>query len=55
MSQNVVPDPPQGRRPRSGWQIFGLVLAVVLGVAGLVAVAGVVLFMVAINSWADNK
>ncbi|GAA4349692.1 hypothetical protein [Angustibacter luteus] len=55
MSQNVVPDPPQGRRPRSGWQIAGLVLAVVLGVTGLVVVAGAVLFMVAINSWADNK
>ena len=27
----------------------------VLGVTGLVVVAGAVLFMVAINSWADNK
>jgi hypothetical protein len=43
------------KRPRSIWQILGITLAVVVAVMGLVAVAGVILFMVAINSWADNK
>ena len=55
MSQNVVPDPPPRSPAAQRVAIAGLVLAVVLGVTGLVVVAGAVLFMVAINSWADNK
>jgi hypothetical protein len=51
--QQPQPQPP--RRRRSVWQVVGVTLAVVVGVMGLVAVAGAILFMVAINSWADNK
>lgn len=43
------------RRPRSGWEIAGIVLAWVVGVAGLAAVGFAIFFMVAINSWANNK
>jgi hypothetical protein len=50
------PEPAGGRRRRrSGWQVAGIVLAVVVGVLGLAAVSAAVLFMLAINSWADNK
>ncbi|GAB3689554.1 hypothetical protein [Angustibacter aerolatus] len=48
------PDP-GAPRGRSAWRVAGIVVAVVLGVCGLVAVAGVLLFMLAINSWADSK
>ena len=47
--------PQQPRRRLSIWQMLGIAVAVVVGVMGLVAVAGAILFMVAINSWADNK
>ncbi|GMA87985.1 hypothetical protein GCM10025868_32350 [Angustibacter aerolatus] len=43
------PDP-GAPRGRSAWRVAGIVVAVVLGVCGLVAVAGVLLFMLAINS-----
>ncbi len=47
--------PVPGRRRRTGWEVAGVVVAVAVGVLGLVAVAGAILFMVALNSWADNK
>lgn len=45
-------------RPNSagrGWKIFGTVVAVVLAVGGLAAIAVVVLFVLAMNSWGSNK
>jgi hypothetical protein len=53
--QPPPPRPTPRRAPRSGWQVAGLVVAVVLGVAGLVTVALGILFAVAMNSWASNK
>ena len=38
-----------------GWRIFGTVFAVVLAVGGLAAIALVVLFVLAMNSWGSNK
>lgn len=43
-----------GRRDRI-WRIVGITLAVVMTIAGLVVVAAVILFVVAINSWGSNK
>lgn len=46
-------------RPSSGWPLFwhivGVTLTVILVMAGLVAIAGFVLYAVAINAWASNK
>lgn len=46
-------DPGEGER--SGWQMFAKVLAIVLGVFGFVALGAMILFTVAMNSWANNK
>ena len=45
------PEPPR----RNGWHIAGIVLAWVVGIAGLLAVGAAILFMVALNRWANNK
>jgi hypothetical protein len=39
----------------TGWQVVGIVVAVVLGVCGLALVAGFVLVAVGMNMWASNK
>ena len=51
------PREPRGRTTGAGrgWKIFGTVLAVVLAVGGLAAIALVVLFVLAMNSWGSNK
>jgi nitrogen fixation protein FixH len=47
---------PHARRRRfTGWQILGIVVAVIFLVAALAAIAFVVLFMVAMASWGSNK
>jgi hypothetical protein len=46
---------PRRRRALTGWQVAGIVCAVVLAVCGLAVVAGGVLFMVALNQWGSNK
>jgi len=43
------------RRPRGGWSTAGIVLAVVIGILGLVVVAGAVLFVVGLSNWGSNK
>jgi uncharacterized membrane protein len=42
-------------RRRSGWQVAGLVLVVVLAVAGLVAIGLLILFVIALNNMGSNK
>jgi hypothetical protein len=49
------PPPRPGRGRRSGWSIFGIILAVVLGVAGLVVVGLFVFAFVAMSSYGANK
>lgn len=43
------------RRSRAGWRIFGIALAVVVAVAGLVLVAVVLFFYAAFNDFGSNK
>jgi hypothetical protein len=52
-SQPYQPAPPRRRRP--GWEVAAITVAVVAAVCGLVLVAAVVVFMVALNSWGNNK
>jgi hypothetical protein len=42
-------------RRRSWWQVAGVVLAVVLAIAGLAAIGLLVLFVVAMNNMGSNK
>ncbi|MCK7622295.1 hypothetical protein MUU72_04005 [Streptomyces sp. RS10V-4] len=44
-----------GRARRSGWAVFGIVLAVVLALCGLVAVGLAVLMVVGLNQWGSTK
>jgi hypothetical protein len=44
-----------GKPARSGWAVFGIVLAVVLALAGLVVVGAVVLFFVGMSHYGSNK
>ena len=41
--------------PRTPWQVVGLVVGVVAAVVGLLLLAFVVWFMVALSQWGDNK
>jgi hypothetical protein len=41
--------------PHSLWRIVGMTIVVVLGLAALVQIALIVLFMVSLNSWGSNK
>jgi hypothetical protein len=43
------------RAGRSGWTLFGIVVATTLVVAGLVVLGLFVLFSVAMNNWGSNK
>ncbi|MFD3456573.1 hypothetical protein ACFWVC_30925 [Streptomyces sp. NPDC058691] len=54
-STDLSHDPPPRRTRRSPWAVVGVVLAVVLAIAGLVVVAGLVLFSVALSNWGSNK
>ncbi|WP_037571188.1 hypothetical protein [Phaeacidiphilus oryzae] len=47
--------PPAPRRPRSGWAVFGVVVAVLLVLAGLALVAFYVLLIVGLSQWGSNK
>ena len=51
------PSDDQARAERNArrWKIAGRVLAVVAGLTGLVVLGTYIVFMVALNSWADNK
>ena len=49
------PNPLEAKGYGRGWKIFGTVIAVVLAVGGLAAVAVIVLFVLAMNSWGSNK
>ena len=52
----MEPDPRGNqKRPRSGWEKLGLALGIGLAVAGLAAVAAMVVVMIGLNSWANNK
>jgi hypothetical protein len=42
-------------RPRSGWQVLGVVLVVVAAVAGLVVFAAMIMFVVALRNMGSNK
>jgi hypothetical protein len=37
------------------WRAVGIVLAVLLGIAGLAVLAFVVVFIVGLNQWGSNK
>lgn len=54
-SADVSHDPPPGRPRRSPWAAVGVVLAVVLAVAGLAVVGLFVLVYAAISTWGSNK
>ena len=41
--------------PRTPWQVAGLVVGIVAAVVGLLLLAFVVWFMVALSQWGDNK
>ena len=50
--------PPEGhqqRPPKSGWQIAGIVLAVIVAIGGLAILALVVAFFVAMSQFGSNK
>lgn len=51
----MSPDLEAAARRDRIWRIVGITLAVVMTIAGLVVVAAVILFVVAINSWGSNK
>ncbi|MFF3563302.1 hypothetical protein ACFYXS_24965 [Streptomyces sp. NPDC002574] len=59
MPDSPSADPPYRPQPRrarrSPWAVVGIVLAVVLGIAGLAVVAAFVLFSVALSNWGSNK
>jgi hypothetical protein len=40
---------------RSGWRTAGIVLGILVGVAGLLVIAAGIVFVVGINQWASNK
>jgi hypothetical protein len=46
---------PRPHRPRSAWQVVGVVLVAVLAFLGLVFVALIVFFMVAMSNYGSNK
>lgn len=48
-------DAPPGSKSRNGWRTFGIVVAVIVALLGVAALAVVVLFVIAINSWGSNK
>ncbi|KUL46063.1 hypothetical protein ADL22_11160 [Streptomyces sp. NRRL F-4489] len=54
MSEHPPPGS-EGRARRSGWAIFGIVLAVVLALCGLLAVGFAVFLVVGLNNWASTK
>jgi hypothetical protein len=43
------------RRSRSGWRTFGLVLAVIVAIAGLALLAVILFFYAAFNDYGSNK
>lgn len=45
--------PPKPRR--SPWVTAGIVLVVFLAIAGLIAIALIVMFFIALSSWGSNK
>jgi len=44
-----------GRGERTVWHTVAKVLAIAVAVAGLVGLGALILFVVAMNSWANNK
>lgn len=53
MSEPSAPTP--GSKSHNGWRTFGIVVAVIVALLGVAALAVVVLFVIAINSWGSNK
>lgn len=51
--RHPVPEPPP--RQTDWWRVFGIVLMVVIGLAGLAFVAVTILFVVAFSSYGSNK
>lgn len=49
------PVPAAPPRQTDWWRVFGIVLVVVIGIAGLAVVAAGLLFVVAMNSYGSNK
>ena len=49
------PVPAAPPRPTDWWRVFGIVLIVIIAIAGLAFVAAAVLFVVAVNSYGSNK
>jgi hypothetical protein len=43
------------RPRRRQWSVVGIVLAVLLGIAGLAVLAFAVVFIVGLNQWGSNK
>ncbi|MFJ4844368.1 MULTISPECIES: hypothetical protein [unclassified Streptomyces] len=54
-SSDMSHDPPLRRPRRSPWATAGIVLAVVLTVAGLAVLGLFVLASVALSNWGSNK
>ncbi|MEU6340481.1 hypothetical protein ABZ883_05950 [Streptomyces sp. NPDC046977] len=54
-SSDTSHDPPRRRPRRSPWVTAGVVLAVVLTVAGLAVLGLFVLASVALSNWGSNK
>jgi hypothetical protein len=52
---SVTERPPTPKRTRSGWEIAGIVAAVVLAVGTLVVIAFAVLVVLAFSSYGSNK
>jgi type IV secretory pathway VirB2 component (pilin) len=45
----------QGERRRRMWRRVGIGVGITLAVVGVLAVGAMILFAVAMNSWANNK
>ena len=43
------------RAKRSGWAVFGFVLALILAVAGLAFVGLIILFVIGMGNYGSNK
>lgn len=58
MTKSPPPYPRQRETPvraRSAWSIFGLVVAIVVAIAGLALVGAFIIFVIAMSNYGSNK